>query len=372
MKKTETIILLAAAALIGASCSHKAENGSATGSAEKVDVAYPVVDSVMLHNTYPGYLIANREVELVARVDGYLLSHPYKSGDFVRKGTVLFQIEDRNYRDAVVQAQAALETARANREYAASRYAAMKRALESDAVSEMEVAQAKSTLEEAEASVKNARASLQTAETSLSYCTVRAPFDGHVTTVFHDDGSYLSGAGAPVSLAKIFDDAVMVVKFSVEDTGYLDMLQSQKEKGLDLSKIPVSFSEKLPHEYTCDLSYLAPQIDTSTGTMTVQATINNPYGELKSGMYAKVDLPYRFEPAAVMVLDAAIGTDQLGDYLYTVNDSNRVVSTPVKTGQTVADTLRIINSGITPDTRYVTKALLKVRDGMTVDPVAVK
>ena len=85
-------------------------------------------------------------------------------------------------------------------------------------------------------------------------------------------------------------------------------------------------------------------------------------------MYATVSLPYGFEPNAILIKDASIGTDQLGKYIYTVNDSNKVVYTPIEVGETVNDTLRIVTKGITADTKYVTKALLKVRDGQTVDP----
>ena len=86
-------------------------------------------------------------------------------------------------------------------------------------------------------------------------------------------------------------------------------------------------------------------------------------------MFVSVDLPVSRDPHAILVLDASIGSDQRGQYLYVVNDSNKVVYTPVKTGNTVRDSLRIITSGIGPDDRYVTKAIMKVRDGMEVKPV---
>ena len=100
--------------------------------------------------------------------------------------------------------------------------------------------------------------------------------------------------------------------------------------------------------------------------------VANPDYELKSGMYASIQLPYEAEPDAIMVKDAAIGTDQLGKYVYVVNDSDKVVYTPIRIGDLVRDSLRIVNSGLTVKDRYVTKALMKVRDGMEVNPVVVK
>ena len=89
-------------------------------------------------------------------------------------------------------------------------------------------------------------------------------------------------------------------------------------------------------------------------------------------MYATVMLPYAIDPKAIVIKDASIGTDQLGKYVYVVNDSNRVVYTPIKVGELYQDSLRIVNDGLAPTDRYVTKALLKVRDGMEIKPVETK
>lgn len=376
MKKTFILIAVAGTALTTlVSCGGSSKNKTDSGRrAEVIDVAVPEVDSVVLHKTYPGYLSADKKVDLVARVDGYLTSDPYTGGDFVKKGKVLFTIEDKNYRDAVDKATAALADAQASLSYAKSQYEAMKEALESDAVSQMEVLQAKSSMEQAEANCRSAEAALRTARTTLGYCTVTAPFDGHVSSGNYSNGTFLAGEGSPVVLATIYDDAKMKANFSIEDSRFLELIKNFKDSvsDVDYSRMPVNFSEKLPHEYTGDLSYMAPQIDTSTGTMSIQATIDNPYYELKDGMYATVSLPYAFEPHAILIKAASIGTDQLGKYVYVVNDSNKVVYTPVEVGETVNDSMRIVNKGLHPGDRYVTKALLKVRDGMTVEPRTVK
>ena len=370
MKKTYGLSVMGLAlATIFSGC-HGGDKKTDTERAMTVDVAMPVVDSVVLHKTYPGYLAANQAVQLVARVNGYLMSHPFEGGSFVKKGTVLFTIEDKSYRDAVAKAEAELADAKSTYQYASSQYEAMKEAYESDAVSQMEVLQAKNSMETAAADIKSTEASLRTARTTLGYCTVTAPCDGHVTCGAFDLGTYLAGSGSPVTLGTIYDDAVMVAVFSIEDSRYFDLVKNFKDSAedVDYEKMPIEFSEELPHKYTGDLSYMAPSIDKSTGTMLLKARIENPYNELKAGMYATVSLPYGFEPNAILIKDASIGTDQLGKYIYTVNDSNKVVYTPIEVGETVNDTLRIVTKGITADTKYVTKALLKVRDGQTVDP----
>ena len=89
-------------------------------------------------------------------------------------------------------------------------------------------------------------------------------------------------------------------------------------------------------------------------------------------MFVKVNLPYQNLEKAILVRDASLSTDQLGKYLYVVNDSDRIVYTPVSVGPLCHDSMRVVLSGIRADSRYVTKALLKVRNGMQVKPVIVK
>ena len=363
---------LSGAVLMLSAChrSHRADNAMEV---QEIDVAYPVVDSIMVYKTYPGVLTANREVDLVARVNGYLASKNYNSGDFVRKGTVLFTIEERNYRDALERAKANLATAEANLEYADKRYKALTEALKGDAVSRIEVEQAKGNLDDCRAAVSSAEAAVRTAETQLSYCTVRAPFDGHVSSAVHDVGSYVGGEGAPVTLASIYEDNTMIANFSIDDASTLSMLQKNISDGMvDYRHIPVTFSDSLSRPYTANLDYLSPKVDTSTGTLSLQATLDNGGHELRSGMFVSVALPVRSIPHALLVKDASISSDQLGKYLYVVNDSDKVVYTPVTVGDLYDDSLRVVEKGIDKSQRYVTKALLKVRRGMTVKPVVVE
>ncbi len=172
-----------------------------------------------------------------------------------------------------------------------------------------------------------------------------------------------------MTLATIYDDLEVKAEFFIDDASYIDMLRDENKAIVaDLDSIPVSFSDKLPHSYTGRLIYMSPDIDPSTGTLEMRAMIANPYDELRDGMYVTVKLPYASESDAVLVKDASISTDQHGKYLYTVNDSDRVVYTPVEVGDVVDDSLRVITSGIRPGDRYVTKALLKVRPDMLVKP----
>lgn len=360
------ILSLGAAALVS-SC-HGKKQSEETG-AEPVTVAVPTVDSVVLHQEYPATLIAQSMADIVARVNGTILKQCYEDGAMVSAGQTLFIIESSTYRDAVSQAQAALETAIAEHDYAVKNYEAMKKALQADAVSKMDVNQAESNVATTDAAVKTARAQLETARTHLSYCTVRAPFAGRVSTSPYVAGAYIGGEASPVVLARIFNDNIIYANFSVETARYMEILKGKQSGLLDLDNIAVTFTDSLTRTVYGKLTYEAPDVSAQTGTVSLRLTIDNAGGDLREGMYGKVLLPFAVNPKAMLVRDASISTDQLGKYLWTVNDSNKVVYTPIKVGELYHDTLRIVNSGITPESRYVTSALLKVRDGMVVKPI---
>ncbi len=366
----KTQILLFGTLLLLSGCHKKKADTQAE--TMPVDVAEAQVDSVLLSKEYPGTITARNSVDVVGRVDGTLKTQNYHNGDHVRKGQVLFTIEDTQYRDAVAQAEAALATAESTYEYAQKNYTALTKALESDAVSQIQVIEAKSAMEQAEASIKNAKAALQNARTNLGYCVVTAPFDGDMTKGTLSPGSYVAGAVAPVVLATIYDNSQFWANFYIEDAAYERSFLSPDRNLIDFDNVPVNFSENLPHQYSGPLSYTAPGVDSSTGTLMLRIGLDNPYQELRDGMYCTVKLPYKVDPKAVLVKDAAISTSQTNKYLYVVNDSNKVVYTPIEVGDMANDSMRIVTKGLQGGEKYVTKALLKVRPGMAVKPVMTK
>lgn len=337
-----------------------------------IRVADPEVRDITLTKNYPGYLSSELTVNLVARVNGYLQTSHLNPGCQVRKGDLIFVIEPNTYQDNVAQAESAVKTAQAQLEYAGSNCERMKEAAKSGAVSQIQVIQAEASVSESEAAVRNAEAELNTARTNLSYCYIRAPFDGMITRASYDVGNYINGAVQPVTLATLYKDERMYANFNIEDNQFMKMqlLAAQSDTTVKLPKeIQVSLGQDGQKSFTGILDYLSPNVDLSTGTLSVRAHLNNPDHTLKSGLYVTITLPYSEQKDAILVRDASIGTDQLGKFLYLVNDSNIVQYRPVQIGQLISDTLRQITGGLGPHDRYVTTALLKVRDGMPVKPI---
>lgn len=370
MKTINKVFFFSALTLLAAGCKEKKESRGAMPTPE-ISVARPIVKDITLTKDYPGYLTSEQTVELVARVNGTLQSTSFVPGSRVKQGQVLFIIEPTIYKDNVTQAEAQLKTAQAQLEYARNQYARMKEALKSDAVSRIQVLQAESSVAESAAAVSNAEAALNTARTNLGYCYIRAPFNGTVSRSLYDIGNYISGAGQPVTLATIYKDNRMYAYFNVSDNQWISMLMATDDnKNAQLPKeVTIRLGEHGTESYPATLDYLSPDVELKTGTLNIRANLDNLQGILKSGLYVSVTLPYGEQPQAVLVPEASIGTDQLGKYLYVVNDSNIVNYRHIVPGQLFGDTLRQVIRGISPNERYVTKALLKVREGMKIKPV---
>ena len=145
------------------------------------------------------------------------------------------------------------------------------------------------------------------------------------------------------------------------------MLWQNNETPFD--SVVVFFDSPTQKEFMGKIDYVAPNIELSMGTLRLRAEIENHNGELKDGMYASVMLPYSKKDKAVLIDDASIGFDQLGSFVYVVNDSSVVEYRHITTGDVIDDTLRYVTDGLSENEMYVSKALLKVRDGMKVNPV---
>ena len=337
-----------------------------------VEVAKPWVENVTLTRDYPGYLKGETSVDIVGRVNGTLLSKLYPSGTRVKKGQTLFVVDPTLYQNAVKQAKANLKMAKANLNYAKNNYERMKEAIKSDAVSRIQLVQADTNVQSCEAEVSNAEAELKTAQVNLNYCYIKSPIDGIADLAEYADGAYISGEGNPVKLTTVYKYDKMYAYFDISDNQYLTF---------ELLRNPDTKIPEADHEVTLrvgadgaktwqgKLNYLSPNFSLSTGTMRLRAELDNPDGVLKPGLYVSVTLPYAIAEKAILVDNASIGTDQLGKYLYVVNDNNEVNVRHIEVGQLVDDNRRIVTSGLSPDERYVTKALMKVRQGMKIEPV---
>ena len=194
-----------------------------------ITVAYPQQRSGTLYKEYPGYISAWNAVDVVARVSGYLRESRPEAGTLVKQGELLYVIEPTLYENAVKQAEAGVLNARATLDYARNNYTRMKEARSSNAVSEIDLIQARSNMQIAEAALANAEAALNTAQTNLSYCYVRSPYTGHISLTAYAVGGYISGATSPARLSTVYQDSAVYAYFSIEAAQYLTIVENLRK-----------------------------------------------------------------------------------------------------------------------------------------------
>lgn len=338
-----------------------------------VSVARPYVMPIVLHKEYPGYLLSNNIVDVVGRVNGYVVKQNFSSGQYIDEGDLLYIIEPTFYENRVRQAEASLSSAKATLDYYENNYQRMLEASKSDAISQIDLIQAETNVRTAKANVKSAEASLKLAQTTLGYCYIKAPISGFLTTSGAGEGEYVSGSdGSPFKLTTIYNNDPMYAYFNIEDNQYL-MMKIESNENLWSSFLPkrvfVNMQEGGFPPIEATPNYISPFVNLKTGTLTLRALFENSQYDLKSGMYCTVSLPYGELDNAILIPDASTGTDQLGRYIYVVDDNNIVSYRHIEVGEIINDSLIHVKSGLNPDERFVTKALLKVRSGMKVEPI---
>ena len=351
-------------------CNNKGKKKT-TSDIPKVSVARPYVMPIVLHKEYPGYLLSNNIVDVVSRVSGYVTLQNFSSGQYINEGDLLYVIEPTVYENEAKKAEANLKSAQASLDYYENNYQRMLEASKSDAISQIDLIQAETNVRTAKANVQTAEADLKTAQTTLSYCYIKAPITGFLTTSGAGEGEYVAGSdGSPFKLTSIYNNDPMYAYFNIEDNQYLTIKMSSSNWESSLpKKVYVNMQEGRFPPIEATPNYISPFVNLKTGTLTLRALFENSQYDLKSGMYCTVTLPYGEDDNAILIPDASTGTDQLGRYIYVVDDNNIVSYRHIEVGEIINDSLIHVKSGLNPDERFVTKALLKVRSGMKVEPI---
>jgi len=337
----------------------------------KVDVANPLQRPITRYLEATGNTAAIKQVDLVARVQGFLASIDYKDGTFVKGGTTLFTIEPETYKLKLEQAQAAEVGAQATVKQAEADFNRQKDLVAKQAVSQSTLDTSTSTRDNAQANLQQAQANTRIAEVNYGYTKVAAPFDGVVSAHMVSVGE-LVGVTSPTQLATIVALDPIYVNFNVNEQDVLRVRAEARRRGLtvsDLTRLPVQVGlqteDGYPHQGNLD--YASPTLNQSTGTLVVRGVIPNPDRILLPGYYVRVRVQVDQEQNALLVPDTAQGSDQGGRYVLVVNKDNKVEQRRVRPGQ-LEGTLRVIEDGLHPDDRVVIGGLLRAIPGQNVDP----
>lgn len=337
----------------------------------KVDVGLPVQRTVTRYLAATGNTAPIKTVDLVARVQGVLQSINYEDGAFVKQGTTLFTVEPETYKLKLEQAQAAEAGAQSTVKQAEADFKRQSDLVTRQVVSQATLDQSTSSRDNAQANLQQAQVNTKIAAVNYGYTNVIAPFDGIVSAHLVSVGE-LVGVSSPTQLATIVQLSPIYVNFNVNEQDVLRIRAAAAKKELtskDLKETPieVGLQTEAGYPHKGKLDYAAPTINQATGTLAVRGVLTNADRVLLPGYFVRVRVPLDEQKDALLVPDAALGSDQGGRYVLVVNGENIVEQRKVVTGPLDGE-LRVIENGLKPDDRVVIAGLLRAIPGQKVDP----
>jgi membrane fusion protein, multidrug efflux system len=351
-----SLILLPLLAASLAGC--KPENKFQPPPPPEISVALPLQQNVTPYEELTGNTVAFATVDLVARVEGFLISQNYVDGSVMKKGDTLFVIEQTMYKAQVKEAEAQLDGAKAQLLNAEAEFTRQETLLRQNVTAQNTYDQAKAKRDSARANVENAEGNLTIAQTNLGYTTVQAPFDGIVSKHLVSVGE-LVGNGKATKLATIVQLDPIYVEFNVSEQDVLKIRQNLANRRLtveELGKIPLDIGlmneEGYPH--TGVMNYVSPELDAQTGTILVRGLFKNPNRDLIPGFFTRIRVPMGLASTSVLLIpNRVVAEDQQGKYALVVNKDNVVEQKRIKTGQLLVGGLRVITQGLAADDRVV-------------------
>ena len=361
-------LVAAAFAALLAACG--GENRYVAPPPPQVKGALPIEQNVTRYLEATGTTAAVNSANLVARVQGFLQEIRYRDGDEVKQGAVLFVIEPEPYKLKLEQARAAEAGAAATLKQNEAEYERQADLASRAVASKAQLDNATANRDSAQAKLMQAKGDTAQAAINLGYTEVKAPFDGIVTARQVSLGE-LVGANGPTQLATIVATDPIYVNFNISEQDTLRAREQIRRLGLtpqDLKKVPVEVGlqsdEGYPYKGTLD--YASPSINQATGTLAVRAILANPDRRMLPGFFVRVRIPDQ-QSKALLVPEAALGSDQGGRYLLVVGRDNIVEQRKVTIGPSVGD-LRVIDKGLAADDRVVVDGILRAIPGEKVDP----
>lgn len=326
----------------------------------------PVVSEVT------GEVRGGEDVEVRARIAGYLQSIDYKEGTLVRQGDLLFVIDPKPFEANVARARADLEKAQAAHDRAVVQVNRLRPLVAQNAVSQQDLDNAVAMEETGRASIAAAQAQLTSARLDLGYTRVTSPISGLAGTRQVDVGTYV-GSPQPTVLAVVSKLDPIRFDFNISETEYLELARSSRARGQVQPQVNAPLTLELAdgstYPYKGRLTVVGRGVSTETGTLPMQATFPNPSGLLRPGQFGRLSLPITTRRNAIVIPQRAVEELQGTYNVYVVGADNVVQSREVKLANRIANDW-VVTDGLEPTDRIIVEGLQKVRVGAKVRPTA--
>ena len=368
MSRSLVVPLLFVALL--AACKDEQRNAYVAPPPPPVTVATPEVRTVTDSIELTGTTQAIATVELVARVQGFLEQVHFQDGQQVKKGDLLFTIQQDIYHAQLQQAQSQLQSVQAQLLHAQTEFDRYSGLFQQKAASAVDVDTWRANRDQAQAGVLGAQAQLEIAQINLGYTTVTAPFDGRMGRHLIDPGN-LVGTDGQTKLAEINQIDPIYAYFTINERDLLRIRAERAKAGKtgvpadQLLELGVANEDGFPHRGKLD--FAAITLTPGTGTLQLRGIFPNPDYTLLPGLFTRIQAPLAERPDALLVPQTAIGRDQAGAYVLTVGAEDVVQRTGVELGQTVGPH-QVVASGLAATDRVIVDGLVRAVPGRKVAP----
>jgi membrane fusion protein (multidrug efflux system) len=341
------------------------------GATPEVYVADVVQKDVPVYMELVGQTKGSQDVEIRARVEGYLEKVAFTEGSYVHKGQLLYQIDPKPLEAALASAKANLATAEARLQKANTDVSRLTPLAKQQAVSQQELDNALSAQDAAKAQVDAMKAAVDKATLDLGYATITSPIDGLVGTTQVKAGN-LVGRGESTLLTTVSQVDPILFRAGVSEAEYLRIARQVQELGgqravRQRAEVELILADGTVHPYTGTLETVERAVDPTTGTLAVQFTFPNPDRVVRPGQYGRVRGVSEVKKGALLVPQRAVSELQNLYSVAVVGEGNKVTFRNVKVGPRV-DGLWVIEEGLKPGEKVVVEGLQRLRDGMVVSP----
>jgi membrane fusion protein (multidrug efflux system) len=357
------------AALASSGCKKEAAVAAAP---PEVYVADVVRRDVPVHMELVGQTRGSQDIEIRARVEGYLERVAFTEGTFVKRGDLLYQIDPKPLQASLANAKASLATAQARLDKTNNDVARLTPLAQKQAVSQQELDNAIAFQQAARAQLDAQKAAVDGVNLDLGYTNVTSPVDGLVGTTLVRAGS-LVGRGESTLLTTVSQIDPMLFRAGISEAEALRMQARAREEGRASARdgvtVELLLADGTVHPHPGRVDAIERAVDAATGTLSVQFAFPNPDKTLRPGLYGRARFVSENKTAALLVPQRAVAELQNLYSVAVVGADNKVSFRNVKVGPRV-DSLWVIEEGLTGGEKVVVEGLQKVREGSVVSPKA--
>ncbi|MVT12190.1 efflux RND transporter periplasmic adaptor subunit [Chitinophaga tropicalis] len=363
MRTLTKINILAMSIALGG-CITRGENKNTENNLNTFPVLRLSFTDTLLHRNYVADIEAVRNVEIRARVNGFLNKIYVDEGQHVTQGQLLFSLNDEEYRAELARARAALSSAIAEAKAAQLEVDRIQLLVSKKVIAASELEVAKAKLAAANARIEEARSAESNAATRLSYTSIRAPFDGYIDRIPSKAGSLISEGALLTSVSDIKE---VYAYFNVSETEYL-----QHSRSHDADKHPevqLVLADGSPYPYPGKVETIESEFEETTGSIAFRARFPNPKALLKHGASGKVQLSNELD-STILLPQKAVFEMQDKNYVFILDKSNQVKMKNFTPGPRL-ENCYIVQAGLNDGDRVVYEGVRNLRDGMQINPAPI-